>query len=200
MEIPLRITFKGLDPSPALEARIREKVAKLERFHDHIIGCHVTIEGPAKHNYHGRTYDVRIDLTVPTGELVVSRDPGIDASHGVPYVALRDAFAAAARRLEDHARRVRGDVKSHQPPTAGRVIRIDPALRFGFLETPDALQVYFHENAVAEGSFDELRLGHEVRFVLAEGEGLQGPQASTVTPVRKHHPPPRPQVTKFSPP
>jgi hypothetical protein len=30
-------------------------------------------------------------------------------------VAIRDAFDAAVRQLEDNARRMRGDVKSHTP-------------------------------------------------------------------------------------
>ena len=39
MEIPLQISFRNMDPSPAVEERIRKKAAKLERFHDRIIGC-----------------------------------------------------------------------------------------------------------------------------------------------------------------
>jgi ribosome-associated translation inhibitor RaiA len=38
MQIPLQISFRNMDPSPAVEERIRKKAAKLQRFHDRIIG------------------------------------------------------------------------------------------------------------------------------------------------------------------
>lgn len=194
MEIPLRITFHGLDHSDAIEARIREKVAKLERFHPHIIGCHVRIEGPTKRDYHALTYQVRIDLLVPGAEIVVSREPGRNEGHTDPYVAIRDSFAAAARRLEDHIRRVRGDIKQHEPPPYARVVRLERDDGYGFLETPDGLQIYFHENAVLGGAWSELEVGSEVRFAAADDESDKGPQATTVAPVGKRHPaagPPR---------
>jgi cold shock CspA family protein len=58
---------------------------------------------------------------------------------------------------------------------------------YGFLETSDGLEVYFHRNSVPEGRYDELEVGSEVRVIVAEKEGDEGPQASTVTPVGKHH-------------
>ena len=35
--------------------------------------------------------------------------------------------------------------------------------------------------------FDELEVGKEVRLVVAERESAEGPQASTVEPIGKHH-------------
>lgn len=187
MQIPLQITFRGLPPSDAIEAKVRDRARKLERFHDRITSCRVVVAAAHRHHHKGNLYNVKVDLTVPGGELIASREPPERDSHQDLYVALRDAFDAAARRLEDHLRRQRGMVKSHEAPTHGRVVRVSPFDGYGFLETPDGVEVYFHENAVLGGSLVELEPGAQVRFVLADGEGELGPQASSVQPVGKHH-------------
>jgi hypothetical protein len=57
---------------------------------------------------------------VPGKDVVVDRAGSLDHAHEDVYVAIRDAFDAAARRLEDHARKMRGDVKNHPGrPSAG---------------------------------------------------------------------------------
>jgi ribosome-associated translation inhibitor RaiA len=123
MQVPLQISFIDMDPSPALEAKIRERADKLEQFFAGLISCHVIVQGPHHHRSGGRHYAVHIHLQVPGRELDVSRDPD-DVPHGDAYVAVRYAFDAAARRLEDYARKRRGDVKRHErrtdPQAAGR--------------------------------------------------------------------------------
>ena len=114
---PVEIVFQNLPPSPAIEARIRDRVAKLDRFHDRIMTCRVCVEAAHKHHHKGNLYRVRIDLTVPDNELVVSRVPDDQHAHEDVYVAIRDAFDAMRRQLEDHARRRRGQVKRHSAPT-----------------------------------------------------------------------------------
>ncbi len=186
MQVPLQITFRGLPPSDAIEAKVRERARKLERFHDRITSCRIVVA--ASHRHHkGNLYSVTVDLTVPGGELVANREPRECESHQDLYVALRDAFDAAVRKLEDYLHRQRGMVKSHEVPEHGRVVRVSPTDGYGFLETPDGVEVYFHENAVVDAPLSELEPGAQVRFVLAEGEGQQGPQASSVQPVGKHH-------------
>jgi ribosomal subunit interface protein len=113
MQVPLKITFRGMPPSPAIEERVRERATKLERLYDRIIGCRVVIESPHRHHHHGQIFHVHIDLTVPQHEIVVSREPAHNHAHEDVYVAIRDAFDAAERRLEDFARQQRGEVKSH---------------------------------------------------------------------------------------
>lgn len=186
MNIPLQITFRGMEPSAAVETRILERAEKLERFHDRITRCHVIVE-THRRKRQGNLFDVRVDLTVPGGEIVASRAPSQDHAHEDVLVAVRDAFDAATRRLEDFARERRGDVKTHEAPSIGRVVRLFDRDGYGFLETPDGLEVYFHENAVLRHEWPEITLGSEVRFVLAEGEGDHGPQASTVRLLGKHH-------------
>ena len=188
MKIPLQISFKNMDPSPAVEARIRDKAEKLNRLFEHITGCRVTVEAPHRHHHKGKLYGVTVDVTVPKGELVVNREGSRDHAHEDINVAIRDAFDAAVRQIEDYARRLRGDVKAHDVPPHGRIVRLFPREGYGFIETSDGREIYFHENSVFEGGFDRLEVGDEVRLSVAEGESAQGPQATTVHPIGKHHP------------
>jgi ribosomal subunit interface protein len=178
MRLPLQITFRHMDPSPALEARIRELAARLDRFSAHIMRCQVTIEAPHQHHRQGQRYEVGIDLTVPHGELVANREHRERQSHEDVYVALRDAFRAVRRQLEDYERQHRQDVKHHEPPLHGRVAEIYPAEDFGRIQSSDGRSIYFHRHSVLGGEFERLTTGTEVRFV--EETGDHGPQASTV--------------------
>lgn len=110
MKTPLQITIRGIEHSDALETHIRDKANKLDEFFDRIMSCRVVVEVPHKHHHQGKQFTVRIDVGVPGSEIVVNRDHAEDV-----YVALRDAFDAAKRQLEDYARKIRGDVKTHQP-------------------------------------------------------------------------------------
>ncbi|MBX6322680.1 MAG: HPF/RaiA family ribosome-associated protein [Rhodospirillaceae bacterium] len=185
MAIPLQVSFRNMDPSPAVEAHIREKVEKLSRFSGRIIGCRVTVEAPRRRSPVGKLYNLRIEISVPGRDITVTHAGRKDPAHADVYVAVRDAFDAAARQLEDHVRVLRGDVKAHEAPPHGRVSALFPD--YGFIQTADGLEVYFHRNSVAEGDFDKLEVGDEVRLVIAEGESEKGPQATTVVPLGKHH-------------
>jgi ribosomal subunit interface protein len=187
MQTPLEIRFHQMDPSPAIEARIRAKAADLERFSNQITSCRVVVEKDHRHHHKGNLFRVRIDLGVPGKELVANRKGPKDHAHEDIQVAISDAFNALTRQLEDHVRTRRGKTKAHEAPAHGRVRLIDPSGDFGFIEMPDGQQVYFHRHSVATGSFDQLEVGDEVRLVIAEGEGRQGAQASTVHLVGKHH-------------
>lgn len=101
MKTPLQITFRDMPSSDALEANIREKARKLEQVFADIVSCRVVVEQPAKHQQQGKPFNVHIDLGVPGKEIVVDRQENEDA-----YVALRDAFDAAKRQLEDYARQL----------------------------------------------------------------------------------------------
>jgi ribosomal subunit interface protein len=110
MQIPLQITIRGIEHSDALETHIRNKADKLDEFFDHIMSCRVVVEVPHKHHHQGKQFNVRLDIGVPGSEIVVNRDHAEDV-----YVALRDAFDAAKRQVEDYVRKIRGDIKTHQP-------------------------------------------------------------------------------------
>lgn len=184
MQKPLQLRWHNVDPSDALAAHVREEVSRLERFCGRITGCAVTLEAPSRHHRHsGAQYRVRIELSVPGGKLVVGRDPPKTWTHSDLYLAVKAAFREAGRQLEDHVRRLDARVKTHDVPAFAAVARILPEEGYGFLRTPDGREIYFHERSVLRGGFGRLRVGSMVRFV--EEAGDQGPQASTVAPVRR---------------
>ena len=185
MQLPLQITFRDMEPSPAVEAKIREKAEKLDRFREDIMSCRVVVEKHHRHHHKGNVYHVRIDITVPGSEIVVSKESHLDHAHEDAHVAIRDAFDAARRQLEDFSRKQRGHVKSHETPPHGRIVVLMPAEDYGTIRTQDGRDIYFHRNSVINADFDKLEEGAEVRF--AEEAGDEGPQASTVTVVGKHH-------------
>ncbi len=190
MQLPLQITFRHMDPSPALDARIRERVEELDHLFDRITSCRVVVESSHRHHQQGNLFEVHVDLIVPGREIVVGRERGGNHAHEDAHVAVRDAFDAARRQLEDYVRGRRGDVKLHTVPEHGRIARLLPDRDGGFIMTPGGDEIYFHRNSVANGSFDTLEVGAEVRFVAQHSESAAGPQASTVVPLGKHHLPP----------
>ena len=113
MQVPVQISFHGLDKSEAVETRIREKVAKLEQYFDRITACRVVVERHHKTSHAstvGQPYHISIVLEVPGDELVVKRDPKRDDTlkdHEDIQIALRDAFATMGRQLKDYVRRRR---------------------------------------------------------------------------------------------
>ncbi|MDX2169201.1 MAG: HPF/RaiA family ribosome-associated protein [Deltaproteobacteria bacterium] len=113
MEVPLQITFRDMEPSPAVEERVRERAALLSRFAPSITQCHVVVEAPPHHHHQGGLFHVMVELTLPGAHLVVNRRPPARHAHEDVYVAIRDAFDAARRQVEDHRRRQRGEVKTH---------------------------------------------------------------------------------------
>jgi ribosome-associated translation inhibitor RaiA/cold shock CspA family protein len=185
MQLPLQVTFRNLRKSEAVEAKIRERADKLDQFHQRIMSCRVAVELLHKHHLRGNNYRVRVDVTVPGEELVVTRESEEHHAYTDVFVAVRDAFDTMDRLLEDYGRRQRRQVKTHEVPPHGRVVELYPDEGYGRIESADNRLVYFHRNSVLEDGFDKLQVGAEVRFV--EEEGDVGPQASTVRPVGKHH-------------
>jgi ribosome-associated translation inhibitor RaiA len=112
MKIPIEISYRGLEPSPAIEDAIHKRVAKLEKRFGRIMTCRVSVEAPHQRHRRGTRYRVRIDLTVPGAELVAGRAHEIDGAHEDVQVAIRDAFRACSRQLQDQVRVRRGDVKT----------------------------------------------------------------------------------------
>lgn len=104
MQVPVQITYRGIPSSEALEQVVRDKAAKLEQFHPRLTRCQVVVEQPARHRAQGKEFAVNVALKVPGAEIAANR-----ARHADVYVAVRDAFDAARRQLEDFARAQRGD-------------------------------------------------------------------------------------------
>src|SRR5581483_3176385 len=157
--LPVQITARNITLSPETEADIRERAAALRLYYDRLLGCRVTVEVPHRRRHSGVLHTVRIDLTVPQGEIVIRRRP-----HEELRTAVQIAFNAARRRLQDHARRRRGAVKRHEPLATGRVAEYYPLAGYGVIETADGRTLYFDRSSVANGGFERLDVGTEVRY------------------------------------
>jgi len=185
--VPLQIRFHNMAPSEAIETRVRERVARLQRFSDGIISCRVAVEAPHKQP-HRSTVGITIDIGVRGREIVIKRELRHHESRDDAYQVIGVAFDAAERQLEEHARMQRRAVKTHDGPVYARVVRLYPEQSYGFIESPGRPDVYFHRAVVEAGGFDQLEVGGEVLFSLAEDEGPMGPQASRVRLVKGAHP------------
>lgn len=183
MEIPLQVTFRNMERAPQLEKEVRQKVNKLDEFFDRIVGCHVVVDLPHRHDEKGNIYKVNIHITVPRKELVVSHGDGSNHAHEDVHIAIRDAFDHARRQLEDYAREIRGDIKPHEVPVHGKVVKLFDD--YGFVETSAGLEVYLDANSLVGCEFENLKVGDGVRFVLEEG--YKGPQATSVHVLGQHH-------------
>jgi cold shock CspA family protein/ribosome-associated translation inhibitor RaiA len=176
--LPLRLTVHNTTLSADERADIRARMERLQRYYDRITDCRVTVTVPQRRRRTDRKlYGVRVALTVPMGSLVVDRQPRQTLA-----TALDDAFQAARRRLQDHARRMGGFQKAHGPPPVGRVVEWFPLAGYGFIETSDGDRFYFDGRAVTGNAAGRLDVGTAVRFEAEQGR--RGPQASTVTITR----------------
>ncbi len=174
MQIPLQISLHGVERSDALYNAIHDKVTKLERYSDRIMSCRVVLEHDARHKHKGGPFTVRIDMKVPGREIAVTREHGADVQ-----IALRDAFDAARRQLEDQVRAQRGDVKHHAPEVTGRVARLDAEQGIGFIVTDDGREYYFSRDNVVTPAFERLAVGTPVHFIEeVAGEGMQAKRVS----------------------
>ena len=115
---------------------------------------------------------------MPGKHLLVNRNHHDNHAHEDLHVAIRDAFDAARRQVQDQMRRLDGATKVHEAPTIGRIVRMFPD--YAFLATEDGTEIYVHRNSVVGAGFDKLNEGDRVRYVLAPDLGEKGAQASTV--------------------
>ena len=189
MQVPPEIAFRNIEPTEDLKNRILEGISSLEEVYDRITSCRVMVEDTNPGRRNGKLHHVRIDITIPRSELVINRRPPAHPnSHDLPQ-AIGEAFDKARRQLREFKRIQRGDVKTPGLPPHGRIVRLIAESadgRYGFLETRNGREIYFHENSISGGmEFEDLEEGMEVRFVEAE-EGNEGPQASLVIPLEDH--------------
>ena len=185
MEVPVEIDFHGSKVSDALRSHVQERIAELERRFGGIISGRVVVKPPSHHHRTGGNYAVGIHLSLPDGRHVdVDRTPDVDERHSQPLFAVDDAFDRARRQLQDKVRRMQGEVKLHESPPVATVARLDPSGEFGFLESADGAEIYFHQNALVNAAMGDLEIGTRVTF--AESSGEKGPQASTVRLMGKH--------------
>jgi cold shock CspA family protein/ribosome-associated translation inhibitor RaiA len=185
MQTPVQLDFQGMDARQDLRSAIARHLQQLEERFGRVTAGRVVLKAPSGHHRTGGLYEVNIRLSLPEGrEVNIARTRHADERHADLNFAINDAFKRARRQLQDRAQRLQGKVKTHESPPIATVAEIDPSGEFGFLETTDGREVYFHRNSVLNGGFDGLEVGSRVTF--AESAGDKGPQASTVRPMGKH--------------
>jgi cold shock CspA family protein/ribosome-associated translation inhibitor RaiA len=175
--LPLDIHIEGqhVELEPEWRQKIEAELARLQKhYHDPILHARVEIIGTAHH--HLGAFEVHLVLSVAGDTVTIIRQ----GEYVVPLIV--EAFDALDRRLLTHSEEVQQKVKSHEEVAQhGRILRLFPESDYGFIETDDGLEVYFHAHAVKKGKFANLRPGTAVKF--AQEAGDQGPQAVWVHPL-----------------
>lgn len=198
--IPLQITYLHAEANPYIDELIRKEAAKLERYYPRMVGCRVTAEHGSGRQA-GNLWHIRVEISVPGGEIVVQSEPSLGGTarqtekaairksmevrreRQMAHRAVRDAFKAARRQLQDYARKQRGETKRPTTAPVAKVTQVFDEQGYGFLITPEGREVYFHRESVLNGAFDELEPGTTVTY--AEETGEKGPQASSVRLVNR---------------
>lgn len=180
IQFPLKIQFRDVERSDKIYNAIWDRVERLASFYNRIVSCEVVVSTPHQHRVDGLIYHIQIRLYVPGEDIFIGTEPELNGAHKDPFVAVRDAFDAAQRKLEDLIRRERGYVKVKEPPQSrAKVVRVFPQDECGFLLTPEGREIYFHKNALLNENFEKLAVGDEVRF--SEELGEKGPQATSLS-------------------
>lgn len=188
MKVPPEITYRDVEKTDAIEALVREKMAKLEQVCDHISSCHVALEKINDRPRDSSPYRVRLDITVPPGhEVVAESNPGGRNQYLEIDALIRDTFEIAWRQLRELSRQQRefdrAKTNDGAQDTTALVTKLFPEQGYGFLKTLSGEDIYFHRNSVVHDDFDRLKVGTGVRFEATEGN--QGLQATTVHIVDK---------------
>jgi len=180
----LQVHYGNVNKTLFIEDLIQKKVAKLQQVCADLISCRVSIERPQQHQRVGNPYRVRLDLKAPGQEIVTIRESSKGNMHDPLAKVITDAFTAARRQLKEYRERKQGEVKFHpEQQIQAIVVRLFPGEDYGFLNTFDGREIYFHRNSVLHGDFDRLEIGTGVRFEEEMGE--KGPQATSVQIVDK---------------
>ena len=183
MQTPLQIAYKGTQTSPAFDALIRERAARLERLHPNITGCRVVVEIPYRKSGTGKVpIGIGVEVDVPNRATIIGRDVEERREKKEDHTAaINNAFDAVERQLARASEVQDREIKQHAAAgESGVVARMFPQQSYGFIEVKDAPELYFTRNAVIGDAFDDLEVGMVVHVTRAATEGPMGPQASSV--------------------
>lgn len=183
MERPLQIAFKNMESSKSLEAMIRGRVERLNRFHAHITGARVVVEVPHRSPDSGKQpIGITVEVDVPGHNPIVAKGKQDRREmKGDQSAIINRVFEAIERQLEQTAAIRNHDVKQHgSAGETGVVVRIFPEEDYGFVEVIGSPDLHFTRTAVAADAFDDLETGTVVHVTRAAAEGPMGPQAVSV--------------------
>lgn len=177
MKLPLQITFRDMIPLPSLEPEIRRRAEKLDQWTSDVMSCHVTVEADDSRRRTGHAYRVQILVRVPDEEIAVGMGHAEEDIHR----AVRDAFDAADRRIEDYVQRRRGQTKAHHAVLRGRICMLSDD-GVGAILTESGETFHFDRSHVAHPAFEQLEVDQAVRFL--EGITPAGREARRITATR----------------
>lgn len=183
MERPLQIAFKNVESSASLEALIRERTERLQRFHPNITGARVVVEIPHRSPEGAKPpLGIAVEIDVPgRGPVIAKGEQERRETKGDNSAIVNRVFEAAERQLEQITAIRKGEVKQHgSAGDTGVVVRIFPDQNYGFIEVKDSPDLYFSRDVCGNGSFEEITVGSIVHVTRAVSEGPMGPQASSV--------------------
>jgi cold shock CspA family protein len=176
--VDLKIQYLGFSESEAVSAAVWDYVEHLEKLYGPIISCTVVISNPHRKHQKGRIYHIKVRMHLSGADIIVDKGAEKNHAHEDIYVALRDAFDAAKRKLADFSRIQEGRIKEKNSPMHARILRLVDYDDCGFVVTEDNREIYFHRNALVNADYEKLQVGQEVRFAEAMGE--HGPQITSL--------------------
>ncbi len=112
MQVPLQVTFHGVEHSDAVERYVRRRAAKLDGAMERIVACRIALEHPHRSARHGDQYRVRVDVRIPGGEVVFASADRGDGGSADLYAAIDAALEGARRRIKELRSRSRARVRS----------------------------------------------------------------------------------------
>lgn len=181
MQVPPEMAFRNLEATDDLKSIILDGIDDLERLYPDLVSCRTVVTDDTPGQETGKNIRVRLEIAIPGHRLVVDEDNNDPSADRGVTRTLKDAFKVGEKRLNQAKEKQRGDVKTHELPHHGRVMRLltdDTGVRYGFIQDREGRHIYFHEDALVDLDYEELEVGTEVRIAAAQGD--QGPQASTV--------------------
>ncbi len=171
----IHIEGRNLEILPEWRQKIEEELTRLQKhYHDPILHARVAIIGTAHHRL--GAFEVHLAVSIAGDTITLVRQ----GEMVMPLVV--EAFDALDRRLWEHSQVIQQQVKAHEEVVQhGRVVRLFPDEGYGFIESDEGLEVYFHAHAIKKGQLSHLTPGTPVKF--AQEAGDQGPQAIWVQPL-----------------
>lgn len=181
MEKGVEIIWHDIEPARHVEERIRQRVERLDKMFDRIVGVHVTIEAPHRRHRKGNEFEVRVVVTMPGEDIVVNRRPGDDHAHFDPLVAVRDAFDAVERKLKEWKERHRGrPPRVEEGPPRGHILEIDQERGIGVISGANGQRIRFDRAALMGEDPAALAPGQPVHFTLDPTYPPENPHAASV--------------------
>lgn len=99
MSSTLTLTFRRIERSGNLVARVRAIGERLRRSHHRISHCHITVLGASDEGVSGVV--VKIHVCVPGAQIHADGVAPDGAQHQDVFTALRDAYESVRRQLQD---------------------------------------------------------------------------------------------------